>query len=118
LKCLEVSTACNNTSGEIQAFSCFFLSLSFDRTDFLQEQTGRFWDGITFFFKQRLLAGKSETLIKSLGKRPLGRPRHRWEDTGMDLRETGCKGVDWMHLTQDRDQQQALVNMVMNHQVP
>jgi hypothetical protein len=33
-----------------------------------------------------------------------GRPRHRWEDNiGIDLREIGCKGVDWIHLTQDRD---------------
>jgi hypothetical protein len=39
---------------------------------------------------------------KPEGKRPLGRPRHRWEDNiRMDLREIGCEGVDWMQVTQD-----------------
>jgi hypothetical protein len=39
------------------------------------------------------------------GKRPLGRPRRRWEDNiRMDLREIGWKDVDWVHLAQDRDQ--------------
>jgi len=38
-------------------------------------------------------------------KRPLERPRHRWEDTiRFDLRETGWEGVEWMHMDQDRDQ--------------
>jgi hypothetical protein len=56
-----------------------------------------------------VLVGKSE------GKRPLGRPRHRWEDGfRMDLRETGYGGVGWIHLAQDRDQWQVLVNAVMN----
>jgi hypothetical protein len=55
------------------------------------------------------LVGKPE------GKRPLGRPRHGWEDIRLDLREIGWEGVDWMHLAQDRDQWQAVVNMVMNH---
>jgi hypothetical protein len=42
---------------------------------------------------------------KSEGKRQLGRPRHRWEDTiRIDPREIGWDGVDWMHLAQDRDQ--------------
>jgi hypothetical protein len=36
----------------------------------------------------------------------------------MDLREIGWEGVDWIHLAQDRDQWQALVNMIMNPQVP
>jgi hypothetical protein len=48
------------------------------------------------------------------GKRPLGRPRHRWNDISMDLGETGWEGVEWMHLAQDRDQWQAVVNTVMN----
>jgi hypothetical protein len=49
------------------------------------------------------------------GRRPLRRPRHRWEDgIKMDLREIGLEGVEWMYLVQDRDQWQALVNMVMN----
>jgi hypothetical protein len=53
------------------------------------------------------------------GKRCLRRPRHRWKyNIRMDLREIGWKGVVWMHLTQDRDQWQALVNTVMNLRVP
>jgi hypothetical protein len=56
---------------------------------------------------------------KPKGKRPLGRPRHRWEDNiRMDLREIGWEGVDWMHLDQDSDQWQALVNIVRNLRVP
>jgi hypothetical protein len=52
-------------------------------------------------------------------KRQLGRPRRRWEgNINIDLRETGWEGVDWMHLTQDRDQCRAVVNTVMNHRVP
>jgi hypothetical protein len=59
------------------------------------------------------LVGKPE------GNRPLGRPRHRWEgNTGRDLSEIGWEGVDCMHLAQDRNQWWALVNMVMNLQVP
>jgi hypothetical protein len=61
----------------------------------------------------RILVGKSE------GKRPLGRPRSRWVDnTEMDLRETGWDNMDWIDLVQDRDQWRALVNMVMDLQVP
>jgi len=60
----------------------------------------------------RILAGKPE------GKRPFGRPRRRWENIRMDLRETGWEGVDWMHLAQDRDLGLALVNTVMNLQIP
>jgi hypothetical protein len=49
------------------------------------------------------------------GKRPLGRPRHRWMDTiKMDLREIGCGSTDWIDLAQDRDQWRALMNIVMN----
>jgi hypothetical protein len=60
----------------------------------------------------RILVGKRE------GKRPLGRPRHRWVDNiKMDLREIGC-GVDWIDLAQDRDQWRALLNTVINLQVP
>jgi len=61
----------------------------------------------------RVLVGKPE------GRRPLGRPRRRWEDNIiMDLREVGCRCVDWMELAQDRDMWRALVSAVMNLRVP
>ena len=60
----------------------------------------------------RVLVGKPE------GKRPLRRPRRRWEDNiKMDLREVGGDG-DWMELAQDRDRWWALVNTVMNLRAP
>jgi hypothetical protein len=60
-----------------------------------------------------ILVGKHE------GRRPLGRPRRRWEDNiRMDLREIGFVDVDWIHLAQDRDTWWALVNTVMNLRVP
>jgi hypothetical protein len=53
------------------------------------------------------------------GRRTLGRPRHRWEDNiKMGIREIGFGDVDWTHLAQDRDRWRALVNTVMNLQVP
>jgi hypothetical protein len=56
---------------------------------------------------------------KPKGKRPLGRPRRRWVDNiKMDLIGIGWDGMDWIHLTQDRDQWRALVNTVMNLRVP
>jgi len=61
---------------------------------------------------RRVLVRKTE------GKRPLGRPRHRWEDNiKMYIREVGGGG-DWMELAQDRDIWRALVNTVMNFRVP
>ena len=61
----------------------------------------------------RVLVGKPE------GKRPLGRPRHRWEDNiKMGSTEVGCVGMDWIDLAQDRDMWRALVNAVMNLWVP
>jgi hypothetical protein len=61
----------------------------------------------------RVLVGKAER------KRPLGRPRCRWEDNiMMDLQEVGCGGMDWFELAQDRDRWRALVNAVMNLWIP
>jgi hypothetical protein len=58
-------------------------------------------------------------VVKSEGKRPLGRPRRRWEDNfEVDLKEFGCVGMDWIELVLDRDRWRALVNTVMNLRVP
>jgi hypothetical protein len=60
----------------------------------------------------KVLVGKPE------GKRPLGRPRCRWEDgIKMDFREIGLGGVDWIRLAQDRVLWQAVVSAVMNLRV-
>jgi hypothetical protein len=49
------------------------------------------------------------------GRRPLGRPRRRWEDNiKMDLQEVGGVNMDWINVAQDRDRWRALVNVVMN----
>jgi len=60
-----------------------------------------------------VLVGKSE------GKRPLGRPRRRWEDNiKMDLQGTACKGMNWIFLAQDRETWRQLVNTAMNFRLP
>ena len=61
----------------------------------------------------RVLVGKPE------GKRPLGRPRRRWEEIiKMDFQEVGGGCGDWMELAQDRERWPALMSMVMNFWVP
>jgi hypothetical protein len=61
----------------------------------------------------RVLVGRPE------GRRPLGRPRHRWEDNiKMYLGEIGIDGANWIRLSQDRVQWRAFVRTVMNLRVP
>jgi hypothetical protein len=60
----------------------------------------------------RILVGKPE------GKKPLGRPKHRWEDIKIDLGEIGWSGMDWIYPTQDRDQWRGLVITIVNFRVP
>jgi hypothetical protein len=61
----------------------------------------------------RVLVGRPE------GKRPLGRPKSRWEDNiKLDLREIEIDGANWIRLAQDRVQWRAFVNTVMNLRVP
>jgi hypothetical protein len=60
-----------------------------------------------------ILVGRPE------GRRPLGRPKRRWEDNiKMDRREIGFRDVDWIHWSHDRDRWRALANTVMNLRVP
>ena len=61
----------------------------------------------------RVLVGKPE------GKRPLGRPRSRWEDNiGMNLQEVGLGNENWIGLALDRDRWRAFVSAVRNNRVP
>ena len=61
----------------------------------------------------RVLVGKPQ------GKRPLGRPRHRWEDNiKVDLQDVGGGCEDWMELAEDWDRWRAVVGTVMNLGVP
>jgi hypothetical protein len=60
----------------------------------------------------RILVGNPE------GRRPLGRPRHRWVDSiKMCLREIGWDGMDWIDVAQNREQWRALLNTVINFRV-
>jgi hypothetical protein len=60
----------------------------------------------------RVLVAKPE------GKRPLGRPRHRWEDNiKADFQKVGCGCMDWIELAQERHRLQALVNVVISFRV-
>jgi hypothetical protein len=61
----------------------------------------------------RVLVGRRK------GRRPFGRPRHRWQDNiKINLQEVGWEGVDWIGMAEDRDRWWALVNAVMNLRVP
>jgi hypothetical protein len=76
------------------------------------------WAGHVAFMEEkrgvyRVLVGKPE------GKRPVGRPRRRWEDNiKMDPQEVMWRGMEWIDLVQDRDRWRAVVNAVMNIWVP
>jgi hypothetical protein len=61
----------------------------------------------------RVLVGKPE------GKRPLWKPRRKWEENiKMDIQEVGCRVMEWIDLAQDTDRWRALLNALMNLQVP
>jgi hypothetical protein len=58
-------------------------------------------------------------VVKPEGKRPLGRPRLRWDyNIKADLQEVRCGGTDWIELAQDRERWRSLVNVAMNLGVP
>jgi hypothetical protein len=85
-----------------------------NQNDIHDEIKSRLNSGNTCYYSaQNLLVGRPE------GKRPLGRPKRRWEDNiKMDLREIGIDGANWIRLTQDEVQWRACVNTVMNLRVP
>ena len=56
---------------------------------------------------------------KPEGKRPLGRPRRKWDDNiKKDFQDVGCEGMDWIDVAQDRDRWRALMNAALNLRVP
>ena len=75
-----------------------------------------FWSVKAIFWKN--LFTKEYIYVNPEGKRPLGRPRRRWEDNiKMDLEEVGRDCGDWMELAQNRDRWRAPVSTVMNFRV-
>jgi hypothetical protein len=77
------------------------------------------WAGHVVRMGEKRNAYKLLVVGKPEGKRPLGRPRCRWEDNiRMDLGEVGWGDVDWTGLAQDRNRWRALVNSVLNLRVP
>ena len=70
--------------------------------------------------RMREMRGVYSVLVeKPEGKRPVGKPRCRWEDNvKMGLQGVGCGGMGWIDLAQDRDRWRTLVNTVMNLRVP
>ena len=74
------------------------------------ENIARMWERRGVY---RILVGRTK------GKRPLGRPKHRWEDNiKMDLQEMGCGIVYWIVLVRDRRRWRPLVNAVTSFRVP
>jgi hypothetical protein len=70
--------------------------------------------------RMRKLRHKYKILVEKPGlKRPLGKPKRRWEDNAkMGLGKIGLECANWIHLVQDRDRRRAVVNTVMNLAIP
>ena len=81
-----------------------------ERTNYNYNNVARMGDGRG---ANRVLVGRPD------GKRPLGRPRHRFEDNiKMGLQEAGCGGVGWIDLAEDRDRWRGFESAAMNLRVP
>ena len=94
-------------------YFCELVGRSLDTVSFIRKgktAVARMGEGRGVY---RVLVGKPE------GKRPLGRPRRRWEDNiRMDLQEVGLGYENWIGLAQDRDRWRALLSVVRNFRVP